>query len=254
MRTANVVATDLHGAALALEWENDVPSFPSEHQTLLPLSDLVRDEAPYSHAFPELHPRTTWAKDEMMRHTQEKHNVMTFDELVNGADDGGISKAMHQLTDVGLLFIQQVPENETSVEKLANAFGPLMSSIYGLTWDVRDKPNAENVAYTAGFLQLHQDLLYMKQPPRIQLLHCLRSTAKGGESVFTDGLRAAEDLWLQARQDVFKALMEYPVNYHYRRSDFELWDAKTTIELPSKSTWLNYAQVRYLSFCDQCVG
>lgn len=70
-----------------------------------------------------------------------------------------MGNAMLQLQDYGLVLIDGVPELETSVERIGERIGPLRDTFYGRTWDVKDKPNAENVAYTSKHLGLHMDLL-----------------------------------------------------------------------------------------------
>jgi gamma-butyrobetaine dioxygenase len=75
------------------------------------------------------------------------------------------NNAMRKLGSWGLIFLENVPQDETAVERIAEAIGPLRNTFYGRTWDVKSKPQAENVAYTAHHLGLHMDLLYMKNPP-----------------------------------------------------------------------------------------
>jgi len=75
------------------------------------------------------------------------------------------NNAMKKLGSWGLIFLDNVPQDETAVERIAEAIGPLKNTFYGRTWDVKSKPKAENVAYTAHHLGLHMDLLYMKYPP-----------------------------------------------------------------------------------------
>jgi len=97
------------------------------------------------------------------------------------------NKAIKALSSWGLIFLDNVPQDETAVERIAEAIGPLRNTFYGRTWDVKSKPQAENVAYTAHHLGLHMDLLYMKNPPGKQslpsspdyptLLSCSRYTA-----------------------------------------------------------------------------
>ena len=68
---------------------------------------------------------------------------------------------LQNLDRYGLAFITDVPGNELAVEQIGERIGPLRHSFYGRTWDVKDKPNAENVAYTNSELGLHMDLLHV---------------------------------------------------------------------------------------------
>ena len=116
----------------------------------------------------------------------------------------------------GLMFLRNVPQDEKAVERIAEKIGIIQETFYGRTWDVVSKPQAENVAYTSSFLGLHSDLMYMTDPPRIQLLHCLKNTCEGGESIFSDALRARFQL-MYADQDSFDLLRKHRVQYWYTK-------------------------------------
>ena len=72
--------------------------------------------------------------------------------------------AMEQLLKYGLLFIRGVPNEDTSHEHcelkiLAEKFGELRMTFYGLVWDVVNLKDSKNIAYTNLDLGLHMDLL-----------------------------------------------------------------------------------------------
>ena len=78
--------------------------------------------------------------------------------------DSGRLAAMTQLQRDGLVFIQGVPNAETSNEtcelrRVAEAFGEIRHSFYGPLWDVKIATNSRNIAYTNLELGLHMDLL-----------------------------------------------------------------------------------------------
>jgi len=88
-----------------------------------------------------------------------------FDYAKYMTDAPTFNRAMKTLGSWGMIFLDNVPQEETAVERIAEAIGPIRNTFYGRTWDVKSKPQAENVAYTAQHLGLHMDLLYMKSPP-----------------------------------------------------------------------------------------
>jgi gamma-butyrobetaine dioxygenase len=90
--------------------------------------------------------------------------------------------------------------------------------------------NAKNVAYTDVHLGFHMDLLYMQQPPRLQLLHCLRASEKGGVSLFSDSYRAMQQLY-DLDQSAFRALVETPVNFHYDNDNHHYFRSRRTFQL-----------------------
>lgn len=127
----------------------------------------------------------------------------------------------------GIVFLKNVPRDEDSVVKITTQIANIRETFYGRTFDVVAKPDAENVAYTSGYLGLHQDLLYLLAPPKIQILHCMDNSCEGGESLFSDGDRVGRLLWLfnkesRAIQHLNKFIVPYAYkkhgyNYDYRR-------------------------------------
>lgn len=78
----------------------------------------------------------------------------------------GLLTAITQLTQYGLLFVRNVPNDKTSdaeceLRKLVEKFGEIRETFYGRTWDVRNVRQSRNVAYTNLDLGLHMDLLYV---------------------------------------------------------------------------------------------
>ncbi|EMP28118.1 Gamma-butyrobetaine dioxygenase [Chelonia mydas] len=62
------------------------------------------------------------------------------------------------------------------------------------TWQVEDKIDANNVAYTSGKLSFHTDYPVLYHPPGIQFLHCIKQAATGGESEVVDGFHVSNKL------------------------------------------------------------
>lgn len=152
-----------------------------------------------------------WDKDILA----QSRLTVEYDDWMSSGD--GFHAALAQLHGYGMVIVNNVPRSEDSVDAIANRLGHTMETFYGRTWDVRSKPQAENVAYTSSFLGLHQDMLYLRDPPRIQFLHCLENTCDGGESIFSDAMRAA--LLLQYRHPGLSGtLQRHLVRYHYAKN------------------------------------
>jgi hypothetical protein len=76
----------------------------------------------------------------------------------------GLLLAIDQLVRYGLLFVTGMPNQETGDErcelrKVGETFGELRSTFYGMVWDVANKKESKNIAYTNLDLGLHMDLL-----------------------------------------------------------------------------------------------
>lgn len=132
-------------------WMNDVPTVSSEHFTSLSPSWLI-DQISSGRR----HPRSN-AKPWDRRQMEASFTKVDYRAYTESTE--GYYTALDQLNEHGLVVIENVPEDDKMVEHIGEKIGPLRHTFYGGTWDVKDKPNAENVAYTSGYLGLHMDLL-----------------------------------------------------------------------------------------------
>ncbi|KAK3312887.1 hypothetical protein B0H66DRAFT_569121 [Apodospora peruviana] len=158
--------------------------------------------------------RIMWNRERYQSLLDEGLCRISYQDWVSGGE--AFRKAFLGLARTGMIFVTDVPEAEDQVELVANKIGNLQHTFYGFTWDVRSKPQAENVAYTNEFLGLHQDLMYHVPIPRLQLLHCLKNSCEGGESLFSDGVRAAYEL-KAANADFWGLLKKPMVRFHYNK-------------------------------------
>ncbi|KAG6306957.1 hypothetical protein E4U45_005986 [Claviceps purpurea] len=129
------------------------------------------------------------------------------------------------LLRLGIVYLTHVPRHESSLPNIINHLANLRETFYGRTFDVRAKPHAENVAYTSGYLGLHQDLCYLAPPPMIQVLHCMDNSCEGGESLFSDGERVGRLLWPFVRRgrggsNKMGVLAEHAVPYQYDKHGY----------------------------------
>lgn len=70
----------------------------------------------------------------------------------------------------------------------------------------------------------------MKNPPGLQLLHCIKAAGQGGESIFSDALHAANVL-KSTSPEAFNDLATFPVTYHYTKGGHHFMDHKPVIQL-----------------------
>ena len=101
----------------------------------------------------------------------------------------------------------------------------------------------------SSILTCLQDLLYYKEPPRLQVLHVLRQSDQGGENLFSDSFRAAADLarklisplasaseaGASERKRTWEALTSFRLPFHYKNSGHWLEFAHPTIRISSRS-------------------
>ncbi|XP_030621963.1 gamma-butyrobetaine dioxygenase [Chanos chanos] len=116
----------------------------------------------------------------------------SFEEVLH--DDKAALAWLQALRRVGIVYLKGAPVEQGQVAKLSKRIGYLRLTFYGHTWQVQDKPMANNVAYTSGKLSLHTDYPALHHPPGVQFLHCLQQACEGGESEVVDGFHMAEQL------------------------------------------------------------
>uniref|UniRef100_A0A0B7JYL0 TauD/TfdA-like domain-containing protein n=1 Tax=Bionectria ochroleuca TaxID=29856 RepID=A0A0B7JYL0_BIOOC len=124
-----------------------------------------------------------------------KVRKIDYHEYMKG--EGAFWDVVQDLVRLGIVFLKNVPRDENSIVEITTRMANIRETFYGRTFDVRAKPNAENVAYTSGYLGLHQDLLYLQPPPKIQIFEALvneesamyETKMEPGEAVFFDNMR-----------------------------------------------------------------
>ena len=136
--------------------------------------------------------------------------VPTFDGsamLTNSEESAAWIRAIYT-TGLGLLR-GLTPEQQSSADAAA-LIGSLRNSSFGMFFHVRadlNRPIADSVAFTNIALPLHTDLATRELQPGVQMLFCLTNDAEGGENVFVDAFRVAEDL-RQSEPEIFRNLCE----------------------------------------------
>ena len=145
--------------------------------------------------------------------------------------DPGYRRACQQaVLDDGLILLGDVPAAPGTVLAVAASLGYVRETNYGRLFDVRVEAAPANLAYTSRPIAPHTDNPYRDPVPTVQLLHCLRSAAGGGDSVFADGFRAAARL--RERDPAgFAVLATTPVTFSYRDEHTELSATRPLISL-----------------------
>ncbi|KAL2201696.1 Clavaminate synthase-like protein [Sarocladium strictum] len=223
--SAEVVEINSLSGTVRISWKNDIPGFGKGHTTELPL-DQVRSLSSSGKTPSQLQRQLSqrlW--------TTKTLSLPDYDYETYMKDDKTLYDLVKQLRVHGLAFVTNIPGLESSLATIATRIGPIKDTFYGHTWDVRTVPQAINAAYTSSDLGFHTDLLYFRNPPHVQLLHCIQSASKGGANVFADAYRAAVDLF-HADPEAFDTLSMVPVNYHYNHpSDNVYRTTKPVIDL-----------------------
>ncbi|OCT51423.1 gamma-butyrobetaine dioxygenase [Cladophialophora carrionii] len=207
-----------------VRWRNDIPPHSPGKASIFDPDTVASLEKTFRNPLWSLYnvPQRLWDSESFTRET----NRIDFNEYQN--DDDALADTMYLLWRDGLVFVDGVPESDASVSQIVTRIGPLMNTFYGTTWDVKSVPDAKNVAYTAKYLGFHMDLLYMREPPAFQFLHCIHNESVGGESRFADTFKAVDLLYARDPAKVV-ALMDQHIRYEYDNDGYFYSDSKPTI-------------------------
>ncbi|KAL1007010.1 hypothetical protein UPYG_G00080670 [Umbra pygmaea] len=140
-----------------------------------------------------------------------------FEEVLH--DDKAALDWLLALRRVGIVYLKGASAEQGQVARLSQRIGFLRLTFYGHTFQVQDKPQANNLAYTSGDLNLHTDYPALHYPPGVQFLHCLRQADDGGESEVVDGFHMAERL---RREDpeAFRTLSSLHIDFTDTGADY----------------------------------
>lgn len=138
-------------------------------------------------------------------------------------EDPALNSWMQDTATYGLALVEHLPDRAGAGMDIAKRIGFLRTTNFGTTFEVVNKPDPNNLAYTSVALPLHTDLPNQEVPPGYQFLHCLANEATGGGSLFTDGFAMAEDL-RQEDPDAFRLLCEVaiPFRFHDETADIRV--------------------------------
>nr|XP_019954944.1 PREDICTED: gamma-butyrobetaine dioxygenase [Paralichthys olivaceus]XP_019954945.1 PREDICTED: gamma-butyrobetaine dioxygenase [Paralichthys olivaceus] len=114
----------------------------------------------------------------------------SFEEVLH--DDEAALAWLLALRRVGIVCLKGAPRERGQVARLAERIGYLRLTFYGHTWQVQDKNQANNLAYTSKRLSLHTDYPALHFSPGVQFVHCISQAAEGGESEVVDGFHMVE--------------------------------------------------------------
>lgn len=223
--------------SFSISWTSDIPGY-IDHRSYYP-PDWFKSKSELDHAVNIMRLRGHRRKFWRQNHLQNRRFGMnvTYDEYMT--NEKGYHNVVRDLVRYGIAFIDKVPNALESVTEIGNRMGGLKNTIYGSTWDVRSLLSAKNVADTSSDLGLHMDLLYYKEPPKLQILHCLNQSDEGGESLFSDGFRAVLSCLMhlqnvRERSRFVVALTKHIHPFHYKNNGYWLRYSHPTLVIDEK--------------------
>jgi len=136
-------------------------------------------------------------------------------------DDTVRAHCLDAVARYGFVLLHGVPAVPGMVTCAAETAGYVRETNYGRVFDVRVEPDPDNLAFTSREIGPHTDNPYRDPVPTLQLLHCLRDAASGGETGLVDGFAAAATLRREDPES-FAVLSATPWPFGYRDGGTEL--------------------------------
>ena len=141
----------------------------------------------------------------------------------------------------GFVIFKKVPTKDNFIVNFANSIGSIRRTNFGEFFNVKSKPNPNDLAYTSLPLAPHTDNPYRNPVPCIQLLHCIENEVKGGLSTLVDGYNVSENL-KQNYPDYYNILTETKVRFQFIDQNVILENWAEMIELDQNK---DFKQVRF---------
>ncbi len=168
-------------------------------------------------------------------------NLNNFEFKDNFFDDEEMYKALIEFYKYGFVIFKKVPTQNNFIVNFANSIGSIRRTNFGEFFNVKSKPNPNDLAYTSLPLAPHTDNPYRNPVPCIQILHCIENEVSGGLSTLVDGFTVTEQL-KKDFPDYYKILTEIKVRFQFVDQTVVLEDWAEMIQLDELG---DFKQVRF---------
>ena len=166
-------------------------------------------------------------------------NIFDFKE--NFFEKEEMYNALVSFYKYGFVIFKDVPTKDNFLINFANSIGSVRRTNFGEFFNVKSKPNPNDLAYTSLPLSPHTDNPYRNPVPCIQILHCIENNVQGGLSTLVDGFTVTEKL----KKDFpkyYKILSEVKVRFQFVDQSVVLEDWAEMIRVDENG---EFNQVRF---------
>ena len=141
----------------------------------------------------------------------------------------------------GFVIFKNVPTKDNFITSFANSIGSIRRTNFGEFFNVKSKPNPNDLAYTSLALAPHTDNPYRNPVPCIQMLHCIENEVNGGLSTLVDGYTVTEKL-KKDFPNYYDILTKVKVKFQFIDQSVILEDWAEMIQLNEQN---GFKQVRF---------
>lgn len=159
-------------------------------------------------------------------------------------DETAFLEWLTALRDYGVARLVGLTPEDGLLERIVRRIGPVRESNFGPMYNLEIKDDPDSNAYTADALPQHIDLPTRECPHGLQFLFCRENSTTGGEGVYCDAYRIAEDM-RHEEPDFFTALSTIPWTFNNRARDSDYRASGPIIELDATGI---VGSVRYNTF------
>ena len=158
----------------------------------------------------------------------QNNNIYKFNK--NFFEEKIMYESLLDFYKYGFVIFENVPTQDNFIVNFANSIGSIRRTNFGEFFNVKSKPNPNELAYTSLPLAPHTDNPYRKPVPCIQLLHCIENEVGGGLSTLVDGLAVTEE-FKKEHPSFFQILTEIKVRFQFVDDNVVLEDWAEMIQL-----------------------
>ena len=158
----------------------------------------------------------------------QNNNIYKFNK--NFFEEKIMYESLLDFYKYGFVIFENVPTQDNFIVNFANSIGSIRRTNFGEFFNVKSKPNPNDLAYTSLPLAPHTDNPYRKPVPCIQLLHCIENEVGGGLSTLVDGLAVTEEL-KKEHPSFFQILTEIKIRFQFVDDNVVLEDWAEMIQL-----------------------
>ena len=126
--------------------------------------------------------------------SEEISEPATTDCSMALADEHAFANWLIALRDYGVARLSAVPVQDGMLEEIVERIGTIRPTNFGKLFHVMVKNDPDSNAYTSTTLIPHMDLGTREMPPGLQFLFCRENSTTGGQGVYVDAYRIAEDM------------------------------------------------------------
>lgn len=184
------------------------------------------------------------AKAAILWNAAEQPEPSTFDgpDALNNPEI--FLKWLEALRDYGVARLRDLPQQDGLLEQIVSMIGPIRESNFGRQYVLEIKDDPDSQAYTSGDLLQHIDLPTRELPFGLQFLYTRDNTTTGGEGIFVDAYRVAEDM-RSAEPEHFQSLVTDVWEYNNRAKTSDYRGRGPVVETDAKGA---ITGIRYNTF------